>query len=280
MKGEDNAVEKSEREENDVILRCENLTKAYTSGLLRTKITVGAKNVTFGIKRGEVVSLVGESGSGKSTVARMILRLIKPTAGSILYNGKSIFSYNIQDYYKLVQAVFQDPYSAFNPFYRIDHVLDHAFDLRREHLDRNEKKKIISSTLQSIGLNPDEVLGRFPNQLSGGQMQRLLIGRSLIIGAQLLIADEPTSMIDASTRASILNLLLTLRRERGLSVLFITHDIGQAQYVSERILVMKRGEVVEQGSIDDVFLRPKHPYTKELLAAVPSLYEKWDDLTH
>jgi peptide/nickel transport system ATP-binding protein len=239
---------------------------------------VGAKNVTFDIKRGEIVSLAGESGSGKSTVARMILRLVKPTSGSILYDGKSIFSYGIRQYYKSVQGVFQDPYSAFNPFYPVDHVLDKAFGLREDHLDADKRKKIIWSALKSIGLNPDEVLGRYPHQLSGGQMQRLLIGRSLLIGSQLLIADEPTSMIDASTRAGILNLLLTLKRERGLSVLFITHDIGQAQYVSERVLVMKKGEVVEQGLVEEVFLKPKHPYTKELLAAVPSLFEKWEEL--
>jgi len=122
------------------------------------------------------------------------------------------------------------------------------------------------------------VLGRYPHELSGGQMQRLLIGRSLLIGSQLLIADEPTSMIDASTRAGVLNLLLSLKNEKGLSVLFITHDIGQAQYLSDRVLIMKEGDIVEQGSVDDVFCRPKHPYTKELLGAVPSLYEKWDEV--
>lgn len=270
--------EESKIEENDVILRCENLTKIYTSGLLRTNVTTGAKNVTFDIKRGEIVALAGESGSGKSTVGKMILRLITPTSGSILYKGKSIFSYGIRDYYKMVQAVFQDPYSAFNPFYRVDNVLNKAFSLRDDHLDSDRKNDTIWNTLSSIGLNPDEVLGRHSHQLSGGQLQRLLIARSLIIGAQLLIADEPTSMIDASTRASILNLLLTLKTG-GLSVLFITHDIGQAQYVAERVLVMKKGEVVEQGPIEEVFQRPKHPYTKELLAAVPSLYERWEEFT-
>jgi peptide/nickel transport system ATP-binding protein len=259
------------------VLRVKNLTKTYTSGLVRTKTVVGAKNVSFDLKRGEIISLAGESGSGKTTVAKMILRLIEPTSGSILFDGKDIKSYNIKDYYRLVQAIFQDPYSAFNPFYRVDHVLDKAFVLREDNLTPEKKKKIIWSTLKSIGLNPDEVLGRYPHQLSGGQMQRILIGRSLLIGSQLLIADEPTSMIDASTRAGILNLLLTLRKERGLSVLFITHDIGQAQYLSDRVLVMKKGEVVEQGTVDEVFIKPKHPYTKELLAAVPSLYERWED---
>jgi len=259
-----------------VLLECKNLTKIYTSGIIKTKSVVGAKNVTFHIERGEMVSLVGESGSGKSTVARMILRLIEPTSGDIFFNGENILSYDKRDYYRRVQAIFQDPYSAYNPFYKIDRALGKAFGLRNDHPSSNERKEITGSTLKSIGLNPDEVLGRFPHQLSGGQMQRILVARSLIVGSELLIADEPTSMIDASTRAGILNLLLDLKEKRKLAVLFITHDIGQAQYIADRILVMEKGEVVEQGSVDEVFVKPKHPYTKELLASVPRLYEKWE----
>jgi peptide/nickel transport system ATP-binding protein len=260
-----------------VVLECKNLTKIYTSGLIKTKTVVGAKNVSFNIEREEIVSLVGESGSGKSTVAKMILRLIEPTSGDIFFKDKHILSYDIRDYYRQVQAIFQDPYSAFNPFYKIDRVLNKTFNLRNDHSSPDGRKKIIESALKSVGLNPDEVLGRYPHQLSGGQMQRILIARSLIAGSELLIADEPTSMIDASTRAGILNLLLGLKREKGLSVLFITHDIGQAQYISDRVVVMEKGEVVEQGSVDEVFVNPKHPYTKELLASVPRLYEKWQD---
>jgi len=271
-------VEEKKVGDKEIVLKCENLTKAYTSGLVRTKTILGAKNASFDIRRGEIVSLAGESGSGKSTIAKMILRLIEPTSGEIILNGRSISSYNIREYYKQVQAVFQDPYAAFNPFYKVDHVIDRAFGLRDDNPDYNEKREIIDSTFMSIGLNSSEVLGRYPHELSGGQMQRLLIGRSLLIGSQILIADEPTSMIDASTRAGVLNLLLRLKEEKGLSVLFITHDIGQAQYISDRVLIMKEGEIVEQGSVNDVFTRPKHPYTQELLGAVPSLYEKWDDI--
>jgi peptide/nickel transport system ATP-binding protein len=261
---------------NKVLLQCEDLTKIYTSGLVRAKSVVGAKNVSFDIKRGEIVSLVGESGSGKSTGAKMILRLIKPTSGDILFDGKNILSYDKRDYYRRVQAVFQDPYSAFNPFYKVDRVLDKAFGLLNDHYSSDERKSITGSTLKSIGLNPNEVLGRHPHQLSGGQMQRILIARALLIGAELLIADEPTSMIDASTRAGILNLLLSLERDKGLSVLFITHDIGQSQYISDRIVVMEKGIIVEQGPVDEVFVHPNHPYTKSLLASVPRLYEKWE----
>ncbi|MBO3800144.1 MAG: ABC transporter ATP-binding protein, partial [Candidatus Brockarchaeota archaeon] len=139
-----------------------------------------------------------------------------------------------------------------------------------------EKNDLIRSTLKTVMLNPDEVLGRFPHQLSGGQMQRILVARALLVGSELLLADEPTSMIDASTRAGILNLLLDLKEDRELSILFITHDIGQAQYLSDKILVMNKGEVVEEGARDEIFSHPKHPYTKMLLSSAPRLYEKWE----
>lgn len=258
------------------ILECQGLTKIYTSGLIKKKTIYGAKNVSFYIRKGEIVGLVGESGSGKTTVARMILRLIEPTSGDILLDGESIFSYDIRDYYKRVQGVFQDPYSACNPFYRIDRILEKALDLVSSNLSSAEKNDLIRSTLKAVMLNPDEVLGRFPHQLSGGQLQRILVARALLVGSELLLADEPTSMIDASTRAGILNLLLDLKEERGLSILFITHDIGQAQYLSNRIIVMNNGEIVEQGAADEIFSSPKHPYTKMLLASAPRLYEKWE----
>ena len=256
-------------------LECNDLTKIYSSGLIRTKSVVGAKDVCFHIKQGEIVSLVGESGSGKTTIAKMILRLIEPTSGNVFYNEENILSYEKREYYKKVQAIFQDPYSAYNPFFKIDRVLDKAF-LLRDDTPSEKRKGVIEEAVKSVGLNPDEVLGRYPHQLSGGQMQRILIARFLIVGSELLIADEPTSMIDASTRVGILNLLMKLRDEGRLTVLFITHDIGQAQYISDRIVVMKEGEVVEKGPADDVFLQPKHPYTIELLSSVPQLYEKWD----
>lgn len=263
-------------ESEEVFLKCENLTKIYISGFVRTTSILAVKNVSFDIKTGEVVSLVGESGSGKTTIAKMILRLIKPTAGHIYLDGKDIFSYDNRDYYQKVQAIFQDPYSAYNPFYKVDHVLNKAFDLRGDSLSPTERKETVESTSGLVGLNPEEVLGRYPHQLSGGQLQRLLIERALIIGSELLIADEPTSMIDASLRAGILNLLLELKKEKKFSVLFITHDIAQTQYLADRVIVMRKGEIVEMDPTEKVLTRPVHPYTKELLASVPRLYEKWE----
>ncbi|MFX0092868.1 MAG: ABC transporter ATP-binding protein [Candidatus Hodarchaeota archaeon] len=262
-------------EGNNELLNVDRLTKIYISGLVRTALVVGAKDITFNIKKGEIVSLVGESGSGKSTVANMILRLIKPTSGQVCFKGIDIFEMKSQDYYKHVQVIFQDPFSSFNYFYKVDRVLNTAINFRYGKISDRERKELIKDVLEQIGINAEENLGRYPHQLSGGQMQRFLLARILLIKPDLLVADEPTSMIDASSRANILNLLKDLRKEEGLSILFITHDLGQAQYISDKVLIMKEGGVVEEGKTKEVFLHPTHPYTKNLLASVPSLYRRW-----
>ena len=258
------------------ILQCENLTKSFTSGLIRTKCCEAVKNVTFDIEKAEIVALVGESGSGKTTVAKLILRLIEPTSGRVLFGGEDVSSYDRHEYYRRVQAIVQDPYSAYNPFYKVDRVLEEIFGLYKNGLSDEKKKEIIASTLERIGINPEEMLGRYPHQLSGGQLQRFLIARPLMINSELVVADEATSMLDASTRAGILNLLLSLKENEKISILFITHDIAQAQYISDRVLVMQKGEVVEQGLASEVFAHPTHPYTKELFSSVPQLHERWD----
>ena len=260
----------------NMLLDVKNLTKLYTSGYIRTVEVIGSKNVSFDIKKGEIFCLVGESGSGKTTVGNIILRLIRPNSGKVLLNGKDAFSYDKRDYWKKVQAVFQDPYSSFNFFYNVDKPLNDAFDLLENSTSKDERKKIIKSTLETIGMNPDEILGRYPHQLSGGQMQRLLIARSLIIHPNLLVADELTSMIDASTRVAVLNELLRLKKNEKMSVLFITHDLAQAYFIGDRIAIMRKGEIVERGSVEKVIFNPKHPYTKELVSSVPPLHEKWE----
>ena len=259
-------------------LKIQNLTKIYKSGLLRSKETIGVKNVSFNLYSGEILSLVGESGSGKSTIANLILRFMKPTEGEIFYKGKNIQDIPTKEFYKNVQGIFQDPYSSFNYFYRIDHMLNQAFKYTLKGIAN--KRKALDSTLRIVGLNKEDILGRFPHQISGGQLQRVLIARALLFKPKLLIADEPTSMIDSSSRADILNLFKELRESttyiEGISIIFITHDIGQAQYISNRVLIMKEGNIVEKGQTGDVFLKPDHPYTKNLLACVPSLYRKWE----
>lgn len=262
--------------ENDYILEVKGLSKIYTSGIIKVSEVVGARDVNFNIKRGEILSIVGESGSGKSTVANIILRLLDASEGEVFLNGVPIKSIKKKEYYTKVQAVFQDPYGSFNQFYRIDRALEEAFDLLDEKLDKATKKKRIIDVLKKIGLNPGEVLGRYPHQLSGGQLQRFLLARILLIKPTLLIADEMTSMIDASSRAGILNLLDELKNY--MSVLFITHDIGQAQYISDQVIVMEKGVIVEEGNVEQVFSNPQHPYTQELLEAVPTMETRWDFL--
>ncbi len=265
-----------------VILRTENLTKYYTSGYVFIKKVLGAENVSFSLEKGEVLSLVGESGSGKSTVANMILRLVKPTSGKIYLGDRDIYSYSETDYWRRVQVVFQDPYSTFNFFYPVDKPLMDCFDLiegaslGNERYPKAERQKIIRTTLEKMGMNPDEILGRYPHQTSGGQMQRLLIARALIIGPDVLVADEPTSMTDASTRVAILNELVRLKKEKEMAVLFITHDVAQAYYISDKTAVMKGGRIVETGVPEKVFFDPEDPYTKSLIASVPKLHERWD----
>jgi peptide/nickel transport system ATP-binding protein len=232
-------------------------------------------DVSFSICKGEVLGLLGQSGSGKTTIANVILRLIKPTSGSVYLEGKDIFSYTPRDYYARVQQIFQDPYGSFNYFYRIDRVLHKAVTLKNSQTFYAERKRRIAEVLDIVGLNPSEVLGRYPHQLSGGQLQRLLIARALLIEPQLVVADEPTSMIDASSRAGILNHLLTLK-EHHIAILFITHDVGQAAYISDTVVVMHEGKVVEQGEASKVLFAPEHPYTRRLLSDVPRLHEKWD----
>ena len=260
------------------ILKIQNLTKKYTSGLIRTKETIGVQNASFKVYSGEILSLVGESGSGKTTIANLILRFIQPTEGEIFYKGKDIHKIPTRDYYKNVQGIFQDPYSSFNYFYRIDHLLNQAFKYTLKGIAN--KRKALDSVLSIVGLNTGEILGRFPHQISGGQLQRVLIARALLFKPKLILADEPTSMIDSSSRADILNLFKELKEgtayTEGISIIFITHDIGQAQYISDRVIVMKDGSIVEKGLTEDVFLNPDQPYTKNLLASVPSIYRKWE----
>ncbi len=266
---------KMEEENEQPLLKIEGLYKTYVSGLIKTTENHAVKDCNFHINKGEVISLVGESGSGKSTIANMILRLIKPTAGNLWFNGVNIQDIPINDYYLDVQEVFQDPFSSFNYFYKVDRVLDAAIKFKYGKIPEHKSREKIDEVLDLVGINAREILGRYPHQLSGGQLQRFLLARTLIIECKLLIADEPTSMIDACARADVLNLIKQLREEIGYTVLFITHDIGQAQYVSDRVLVMEQGIIVEQGSPFNVFTNPTHPYTKSLLESVPSLYRKW-----
>ncbi|MEM3712802.1 MAG: ABC transporter ATP-binding protein [Thermoproteota archaeon] len=257
------------------LLKVESLTKIYEVGLFKKKYITAVNKVSFNVSRGEIISLVGESGSGKTTVAKIILRLLPPTSGRVLYNGEDVWEKKkieeLKDYWRKVHAVFQDPFASFNPVYKIDRVLEQAFNLMGTPVDENA----IKEALKEVALLPSEVLGKYPHELSGGQRQRLMIARCFLLKPKLILADEPVSMVDASTRASIVNLFLRLRDEYKTSIIFITHDLGLAYFVSDRILIMYKGRIVEEGSPDELISSPKDAYTKNLLESVPLLYGKW-----
>ncbi len=230
------------------------------------------KNVDFNISRGESISLVGASGSGKSTLARVLLGFLKPTQGTVLYKGKDVYALkgkDLLDFRKNVQPIFQDPYYSLNPVRKIKHALDMGLFL--SDLSKQEKEKAIYESLKMVGLTPPEdFLDKYPHQLSGGQRQRVAIARAFIGKPEVVIADEPVSMLDVSMRAEILNLIIDMMKAQETAFMFITHDLAVARYVSKRIAVINVGEIVELGNMDEVIGSPVHPYTKLLIESVLS----------
>ena len=259
------------------LLRIDRLSKLYGTSRLGGGLVPALRQVSFDIDGGEVVTLIGESGSGKTTLGRIILRLTSASSGQVSFDGQDISAYSgprLREYYRHVQGVFQDPFSSYNPIYRADRVFELVRASYFGQLPRPRWQDKIEAALHAVALNPGDVLGRYPHQLSGGQQQRLLIARALLLDVKLLIADEIISMLDASTRVDILNLLISLKRS-GLAILFITHDLSLGHYVSDRTVILRRGAIVEMGDTVEVFGHPRHPYTRNLLTAVPELHKKW-----
>jgi peptide/nickel transport system ATP-binding protein len=252
------------------------LTKVFGFG--RTK-TVAVDHVDFEFYEGELVSIVGESGSGKTTLAKMLLGLIKPTEGEIYFLGKKRdirTQKKKREYWRNIQAIFQDPYSSYNIFRKIDAVLLDCIHMRGgRRLPHAEKVELMAEACGFVNLKFEELTNKYPFELSGGQQQRLMIARIFLLKPQILLADEPTSMIDACSRATILDMLMQLRDEIGMTVVFVTHDMGLAYYVSDSVYIMERGKFVEHGTADEVILNPKAFYTKRLLDDVPKIYEEW-----
>jgi peptide/nickel transport system ATP-binding protein len=253
------------------------LTKVFGFG--RTK-TLAVDHVDLNLYEGEVVSLVGESGSGKTTLAKMLLGLINQTEGDVYFQGqkRDISTHRKrQDYWKNIQAIFQDPFSSYNIFNKIDSVLLDCIHMRGgRHLTHPKKVELMTEACSFVNLKFEELTNKYPFELSGGQMQRLMIARIFLMKPKILLADEPTSMIDACSRATILDELMQLRNEIGMTIIFITHDIGLAYYVSDSVYIMEHGKFVESGSADEVILRPREPYTQRLINDVPKIYEEWD----
>lgn len=253
------------------------VTKIFGMG---DKKTVAVDHVDFDFHEGEFVSIVGESGSGKTTLSKMLLGLSNATEGEILFQGKprDISSgKKKKEYWKGIQAIFQDPFSSFNTFHKIDSVLLDCINMRGgKNLSKEEKTAMMTEACSFVNLKFAELTNKYPFELSGGQMQRLMIARIFLMKPKILLADEPTSMVDACSRATILDMLLNLRDEIGMTVIFITHDIGLAYYISDTVYIMEHGKFVEYGKADEVILEPKAAYTKRLISDVPKIHEEWD----
>jgi peptide/nickel transport system ATP-binding protein len=254
------------------LLRVNNLTKVFSLGSVLSRIRITAvDNVSFHINPGEIFALAGESGCGKTTAAKIILGFEKPTSGDIVHKGKRDEKSGDKKVWftEGVQAIFQDPFGTFNPLRIVDRYFFETIQNYDLAGSKEEAIDLIEAKLRAVGLNYKELSGRYPSEFSGGQLQRISIARALLTDPVLLIADEPVSMVDASLRMSIVNLFKKLRDESGVSVLYITHDLATAYYVSDRIAVMFRGNIVEMGPVEKVLMKPKHSYTQLLIESIP-----------
>lgn len=260
----------------NALLEVKGVSKVFpVGGVLsgRTIQAVGETSFTVGETGPEIFTIIGESGSGKTTLARMILGLERPTRGEIVFDGKPVTHASGEErlaFMAKVQPVFQNPFEAFNPLKRVDRYLASTASRFLKLTSKDDIDAAMDGALQKVGLSLVEVRGRFPHELSGGQLQRAAIARALIPNPPLLIADEPVSMVDASLRMAIVNLLRNLRDTMGVSVIYITHDLATAYYISDRLIIMQRGRVVEMGPARVVLDAPEHPYSRLLKASVLS----------
>ena len=226
-------------------------------------------DVTFHVNTGEIVGLVGESGSGKTTIGRSILRLVEPTSGSVLFDGSDVTRMNQHDLRSLrrrMQIVFQDPFASLNPRMTVEQILSQA--LRIHHVEGTDVRETVVVLLERVGLSAAH-LARYPHEFSGGQRQRIGIARAVSLKPRFLVADEPVSALDVSVQAQVVNLLQDLQREMGLSMLFIAHDLSVVEYISDRVIVLYLGRIMEVARGRDLYTTPRHPYTEALLSAVP-----------
>ena len=232
-------------------------------------------DVSFQLHRGRALALVGESGSGKSTCAKILTRMMRATAGQILFNGQDVTRpgdrKEVLAYRSQVQMVFQDPFAALNPAHSVRHHLGRPLALHKPNLGYGEREDLVAELSLMVGLDPGETLDKYPHELSGGQRQRVNLARAMAVDPAVLIADEPTSMLDVSIRLNVLDMFKPLKRDRGIAMLYITHDIATARYVAEETAVIYGGRIVEIGPTATIIDAPRHPYTRLLLAAVPEI---------
>ncbi len=262
----------------EALLEVRDVSKVFASGgtlWSRGKLTA-VDHVTLNVHPGETLGIVGESGSGKSTLLRLMLRLLRPTAGQVVLEGRDVWALSgesLRQARRRMQAVFQDPTSSFNPRQSIGAILSAPLEVHNVGTGASRRGKV-AETLELVGLDAS-FIHRHPHQLSGGQRQRVAIARAIILSPALVLADEPTSALDVSVQAQILNLFKDMKRELGLTYVFVSHNLGVIRYVSDRVAVMRLGKVVEIGPSEAIFTHPQHEYTKALLDAVPDPDRAW-----
>jgi len=261
------------------LLEINGVTKLYRTPHGQEVVALQDFNLMIPDKPARIVAVAGESGSGKSTLASLVLGFIKPTSGEIIFRDRSVERLTRGQraiYRRHVQAVFQDPYGVFNPFYRIRHVFDLAIRNFKLARSRSEARNLVEEALSVVGLRSEEILDRYPYQLSGGQRQRVMMARAYLLHPDLIVADEPVSMIDASLRASILSIMERMRDTDGISFIYITHDLSTAHQISDEIYLLYQGATVEHGSTVDVLENPTHPYARALIASIPEIDRRWE----
>ncbi len=256
------------------LLEAQNVSKVFGHGLFSQRQVIAVDEISLAIneEKPTITAIAGESGSGKTTLARLLLGMVQPSNGAIHFRGQALATMSQperKNFRRQVQAIFQDPFEVYNPFYKVDQVLTTPIAKFRLASSKAEAQQRIEDSLELAGLRPEDTLGRYPHQLSGGQRQRIMVARALLLNPKVILADEPVSMVDASLRATILESLLKLKRELGISLVYITHDLTTAYQISENIYILYRGSVAEVGSVENVIKDPQHPYTRRLISSIP-----------
>lgn len=255
---------------SDTLLEVRNLKQYFPvrAGLMKTIPLKAVDDVSFTIGRGETLGLVGESGCGKTTVGRTILRLYEPTGGEVIFDGEPVTAKNITHMRKQMQMVFQDPYSSLDPRMTVEDIIGEPLDVHKLYASRAERREKILELMATVGLNAEHAT-RYAHEFSGGQRQRIGIARALAVNPKFIVCDEPVSALDVSIQAQVINMLIRLQKEMGLTYLFVAHDLSMVKHISDRVAVMYLGQIVEITRSEELYSHPLHPYTQALLSAIP-----------